>query len=81
MSPHLDGLEFIGAARAFFPEAVIIAVSGMGPEILAAATRRGAVAALSKPIDPQELRKAIAEAASDNSARQPTCLSKGARIV
>ncbi len=61
--PHVDGLEFIGVIRSLFSEAVIIAVSGMGPEILAAATRKGAFAALSKPIDPQELRKAIAEAA------------------
>ena len=51
--PHVDGLEFIGVIRSLFPEAVIITVSGMGPEILAAATRRGAFAALSKPIDPQ----------------------------
>ena len=68
--PHVDGLEFIGAVRALFPRAVIIAVSGKGPELLAEAERKGAFAALSKPIDPQELRKAIAEAATDSLGRR-----------
>ncbi len=68
--PHVDGLEFIGAVRALFPRAVIIAVSGKGPELLAEAERKGAFAALSKPIDPQELRKAIAEAAPDSLDRR-----------
>ena len=58
--PHVDGLEFIGAVRALFSQAVIIAVSGKGPELLAEAERKGAFAALSKPIDPETLRKAIA---------------------
>ena len=64
--PHVDGLEFIEAIRALFPRAVIIAVSGKGPDQLDAAQSAGAQVALSKPIDPQELRKAIAEAASDS---------------
>ncbi len=63
--PRVDGLEFIEAVRALFPRAVIIAVSGKGPDQLDAAQSAGAVAALSKPIDPQELGKAIAEAAAD----------------
>jgi CheY-like chemotaxis protein len=68
--PHVDGLEFIGAVRALFPKAMMIAVSGKGPELLAEAEREGAFAALSKPIDPQELRKAIAEAATDSLGRR-----------
>ncbi len=60
--PHVDGLEFIEAVLALFPEAVIIAVSGKGQILLDEAERAGAFMALSKPVDPQELRKAIAEA-------------------
>ena len=68
--PNVDGLELIGSVRALFSKAVIIAVSGKGPELLAEAERKGAIAALSKPVDPQELRKAIAEAAADSSSRR-----------
>ena len=66
--PHVDGLEFIESVRALFSRAAIIAVSGKGPELLAEAESKGAVAALSKPVDPQELRKAI-EAAHDSLGR------------
>jgi CheY-like chemotaxis protein len=65
--PHVDGLEFIGAVKALFPQAVIIAVSGKGPDQLDAARSAGALVALSKPIDPQELREAIAEVAPRTS--------------
>ncbi len=68
--PNVDGLELIGAVRALFPEAVIIAVSGKGPDLLDAALRAGARVALSKPIDPQELRKAIAEGTPDSLGRR-----------
>jgi len=67
--PHVDGLEFIGSVRALFPGASIIAVSGKGPELLAEAESKGAFAALSKPVNPQELRDAIAEATADGSGR------------
>ncbi len=40
--PGIDGLELIGAVRALFPEAMIIAVSGKGPDLLDAAVRAGA---------------------------------------
>jgi len=66
--PHVDGLEFIESVRALFSRAAIIAVSGKGPELLAEAESKGAVAALSKPVDPQELRMAI-EAAHDSLGR------------
>ncbi len=68
--PHVDGLVFIVELKSLFPDVPVIAVSGKGPELLDAATSRGAFAALSKPIDPQELRKAIAEAAQDSLGRR-----------
>ena len=68
--PHVDGLEFIGALRGLLPEPMIIALSGEGADQLAAALSAGARVALSKPIDPQELRKALAEAAPDSLGRR-----------
>ncbi len=68
--PHVDGLEFIGAVRALFPRAVIIAVSGKGQLLLDEAERMGAFATFSKPIDPQGLREVIAEAVSDSLGRR-----------
>ena len=68
--PRVDGLEFIESVLALFPRAVIIAVSGKGQILLDEAERAGAFMALSKPIDPQELRNAIAEAAADSLGRK-----------
>ena len=68
--PTVDGLEVIGAVRALFPRAVIIAVSGKGQLLLDEAERMGAFATFSKPIDPQGLRKVIAEAVSDSLGRR-----------
>ena len=66
--PGGDGLEFIKALIAMLPETVIIAVSGKGPELLAEAESRGVLAAFSKPIDPQKLVDAIAQAAPDDGS-------------
>ena len=66
--PRVDGLEFIVALRTLFPDAPAIAVSGKGPELLAAAENKGACVALSKPVDPHELLEAIAKAAADSSS-------------
>ena len=63
--PHVDGLEFIGAVRALVPGAVIIAVSGKA-DLLDAALSAGARVAISKPIHPQKLLKAIAKVAHDS---------------
>ena len=60
--PNGDGVEFIGTLRAAFPEALVIAVSGKGQHLLDAAKSKGAFLTLSKPVDPQELIEAIAEA-------------------
>ena len=60
--PHVGGIELITAILALFPEAPIIAVSGKGPELLAEAKKEGAFVTLSKPVDPEDLLKAIAQA-------------------
>ncbi len=53
--PHIGGLELIRALKRLFPDAVVIAVSGKGSQELAMAKLEGAVATLSKPVDPVEL--------------------------
>ena len=65
--PHVDGLELIVTLQSLFPDAKIIAVSGKGPALLATAVRKGALVALSKPVDPHELLRAIAQAAPAES--------------
>ena len=67
--PHGGGLELIDALRAQLPETVVIAVSGKGPELLAAAKRKGVLAALSKPVDPHELLEALVQATPHGSTR------------
>lgn len=58
--PGVDGLEFIEALRALYPEARIIAVSGKSQTVLDEAKRMGAFMVLGKPIDPHELVEALA---------------------
>ncbi len=60
--PGVGGLEFIESLLGLYPEAKIIAVSGEGPDGLHAARRAGAIVLISKPIGPEELGKALAEA-------------------
>ncbi len=69
MPPHNDGLELIEMLGALFPDTPVIAVSGQGPDLLCEAKRMGAVVALSKPIDPHELVKALVQAAPDSLVR------------
>ena len=64
--PHVDGLELIGALRVMYPGTAIIAVSGKGPDQLAKTKIRGALTALSKPVDAHELLEAIAKAVPDS---------------
>ncbi len=66
--PNVDGLEFIEAVLALFPGAVIIAMSGKGPDELESAKSAGARVALSKPVDPWRLLEAILEVAPDSVA-------------
>ncbi len=61
--PDGGGLELIEALGALLPGVAIIAVSGLRPEVLAEARSKGAAAAFSKPVDPDELVEAIAQAA------------------
>ncbi len=63
--PHGGGLELIEGLKLLLPETAIIAVSSMKPEGLAEARSKGATAAFSKPVDPQELLEAIAQAAPE----------------
>ncbi len=63
--PHMAGLELMETLQALFPAVAIIVVSGKGPELLAAAMAKGALVAFSKPVDPQELLEAIAQAARE----------------
>ncbi len=65
--PHVDGLELIIALRELLPNAAIIVLSGSGPDLLASARRTGVLAVLSKPVDPHELLRAIAQAAPASS--------------
>ena len=64
--PNVDGLEFIGLLRELFPKTPVIAVSGSGDGLLAAAERLGTFAVLPKPVDPDELLQTIAEAGADS---------------
>ncbi len=66
--PDVDGLEFIMSLRALLPETAIIVVSGKAPELLAEARGKGALVALSKPVDPHELVEALEKVAPHGSA-------------
>ena len=67
LMPNVDGMEFIVSLKTLFPSAPVVAVSGQGPELLAAAENKGACMTLAKPVDPQELLEAIAKVAPDSS--------------
>ena len=60
--PNVDGLELIEGLLGLYPEAAIIAVSGKGTELLAQAQALGVLAAFCKPVDPEELLEALANA-------------------
>lgn len=48
--PHVDGPGLIRALRASFSDAAIIAVSGSGPDVLAAVKRMGCVRCSASPL-------------------------------
>ena len=60
--PKVHGLELIMILRTFYPEVGIIAISATGPPQLDMADAVGAIVALSKPVDPDELVEAVAKA-------------------
>lgn len=62
--PNVDGFELIDALLSMFPEAAIIAVSGKGQTLLDEAVKMGALIALNKPVDPDELLEAVENAVS-----------------
>ena len=61
--PNGDGLELIETLMLLRRKPAIIVVSGRGPDELAVATSKGALVVFSKPVDPDELLEAIAQAA------------------
>ena len=60
--PGVDGLEFIEALQALYPEVKIIVVSGKDQDSLDKARLKGAFVAFRKPVDPDELAQAVAKA-------------------
>ena len=66
--PQVDGLGLIRALRASFSDAAIIAVSGSGPDVLAAVRRMGVFAVLEKSVDRSELVEALEKAIAHGSA-------------
>ncbi len=60
--PKLDGLDLIYEIRQAYPDARIIAVSGVSRDDLARASDRGAVDTLFKPVKREELLDAVKRA-------------------
>ena len=60
--PKVHGLELITVLRDLSPRPAIIAISSTGYDQLDMAQAVGADATLTKPVDPAELLKAIAQA-------------------
>lgn len=69
--PEMDGIEFLMRVREAFPEARIIALSGGGymgkEEVLAAASRLGAVAVLEKPYTVDECLEIVEKVLKEDS--------------
>ena len=57
--PQVDGLELIRQIREEDPDTPIVAISGIGSEILQKAMDLGAIASLYKPVDPEKLLEAV----------------------
>ncbi len=68
--PKLDGLRLIQNLLEKDPNAAIIAVSGAASDQLAKAEEYGAIAALIKPVKPEELMDTLQEVAANLSKEQ-----------
>ncbi len=69
--PDVHGFELITILSGLRPQPPVIAVSGTGGIQLHMARELGAVATLGKPIDPDRLLAAVAEALGPGDRRQP----------
>ena len=78
LMPNVDGLEFIVELKTLFPDAPVIAVFGKGKKLLAKAKKKGACSALSKPVNPKRLLKAITKVAPESSTLP---MPKSKRVV
>ncbi|MFH1766098.1 MAG: response regulator [Gemmatimonadota bacterium] len=66
--PELNGLELLEALREEDPWVRVIAISGITAKKLNEAARAGALAILTKPIDPRELLLEINRALSESGS-------------
>jgi len=66
--PGLDGLGLIEALKEEDPWIRVIAISGVSAKKLNEAARAGALAILTKPVDPEELLQEISRALSENGS-------------
>jgi len=66
--PGLDGLGLIEALKEEDPWVRVIAISGVSAKKLNEAARAGALAILTKPVDPEELLQEISRALSENGS-------------
>lgn len=66
--PGLDGLGLLEALREEDPWVQVIAISGITAKKLNEASRSGAFAILTKPVDPKELLKEIENALEGRSS-------------
>ncbi len=66
--PELNGLELLESLREEDPWARVIAISGTSAKKLNEAARAGALAILTKPIDPQELLQEINRALTESGS-------------
>jgi CheY-like chemotaxis protein len=64
--PGLNGLELLQTLKVEDPAALVIAISGTSAEKLNKAARLGALAILTKPVDPEELLDEVSRALDEN---------------
>lgn len=66
--PDLNGLELLEALKEEDPWVRVIAISGVTAQMLNEASRAGALAILTKPVDPAELVQEISKALKERGS-------------